>query len=109
MKFGFSKSLLKRYCNSLDIEYIHIPEVGINSDKRQQLETQADYDFLFAEYRKTTLSETSEAQKQILSLLNQNKRIALTCFEAEPCQCHRSHLANAIQCLPDFNYPVKHL
>ena len=109
MKFGFSKSLLKRYCNSLDIEYIHIPEVGINSDKRQQLETQADYDLLFAEYRKTTLSETSEAQKQILSLLNQYKRIALTCFEAEPCQCHRSHLANAIECLPDFNYPVKHL
>lgn len=109
MKFGFSKSLLKRYCNSLDIEYIHIPEVGINSDKRQQLETQADYDLLFAEYRKTTLSETSEAQEQILSLLNQYKRIALTCFEAEPCQCHRSHLANAIECLPDFNYPVKHL
>ncbi len=109
MKFGFSKTLLRRYCNSLGIEYSHIPEVGINSDKRQQLETQADYDRLFVEYRNTTLSETDEAQNRIHNLLNQYKRIALTCFEAEPCQCHRSHLANSIERLPDFNAQVKHL
>lgn len=109
MKFGFSKSLLKRYSNSLGIEYMHLPEVGINSDKRQQLETQADYDRLFAEYRSTTLAETAHAQKHILSLLNQHNRIALTCFEAEPCQCHRSHLADSIKQSPDFNYQVTHL
>ena len=109
MKFGFSKSLLKRYCNSLGIEYMHLPEVGINSDKRKQLETQADYDRLFIEYRNTTLSETVEAQKHILNLLKQYNRIALTCFEAEPCQCHRLHLANAIQQSPDFIYQVEHM
>jgi len=109
MKYGFSKTLLKRYCNSLGIEYIHLPEVGINSDKRQQLETQADYDRLFMEYRNTTLSDTAETQKRILSLLKQNNRIALTCFEAEPCQCHRSHLANAIRQSHNFSYQVKHL
>lgn len=109
MKFGFSKTLLKRYCNSLGIEYSHIPEVGINSDKRQQLETQMDYDRLFAEYRKTTLSETEEAQRRILGLLRKYKRIALTCFEAEPCQCHRSHLAESIVKSPDFNYSLIHL
>jgi hypothetical protein len=109
MKFGFSKTLLKRYCNSLDIEYCHIPEVGIDSDKRQQLETQKDYDRLFAEYRKTTLFRTTEIQNQILDLLIKHKRIALTCFEAEPCQCHRFHLATSISQLPDFNYPLVHL
>lgn len=109
MKFGFSKTLLKRYCNSLDIEYLHIPEVGINSDKRQQLDTQADYDRLFAEYRKTTLSETTDAQQRILALLKQHNRIALTCFEAEPCQCHRSHLASVIEQSPKFRHQVKHL
>jgi uncharacterized protein (DUF488 family) len=109
MKFGFSKTLLKKYCNSLDIEYFHIPEVGISSNKRQQLETQKDYDRLFADYRKTTLSETNEAQLQILGLLKKHKRIALTCFEAEPCQCHRSHLAEAIAKSLDSNYILKHL
>ncbi len=109
MKFGFSKTLLKRYCNSLGIEYLHIPEVGINSDKRQELDTQADYDRLFADYRNTTLSETYESQKQILELLREHKRIALTCFEAEPCQCHRSHLAVSISNLPEFRYSLIHL
>ncbi|MBI0400404.1 DUF488 domain-containing protein [Cyclobacterium marinum] len=109
MKFGFSKTLLKRFCNSLNIEYFHIPEVGISSDKRQQLESQTDYDNLFAEYRKTTLSETKKAQQEILKLLMQYKRIALTCFEAEPCQCHRSHLAEFISKSPDFKYSLRHL
>ncbi len=106
MKFGFSKTLLQRYCN---IEYVHIPQVGIDSDKRQQLVTQADYDRLFAEYRKTTLTETAESQQQIVKLLRKYKRIALTCFEAEPCQCHRTHLAEAILQTQYFNYPLKHL
>ncbi|MDQ3394520.1 MAG: DUF488 domain-containing protein [Bacteroidota bacterium] len=109
MKFGFSKTLLKRYCNSLDIEYCHIPEVGIDSDKRKLLETQNDYDRLFDEYRKTNLKKTIEIQKQILDLLKKHKRIALTCFEAKSCQCHRSHLATSISQLPDFNYPLFHL
>ncbi len=109
MKFGFSKSLLKKYCNSLGIGYLHIPEVGINSDKRQKLETQADYNRLFKNYRETTLIETADEQKLILELLKKYKRIALTCFEAKSCQCHRTHLANAIKESPEFIYDIKHL
>ena len=68
-----------------------------------------DYDRLFAEYRKTTLSETGGTQQQILELLSKNKRIALTCFEAEPCQCHRSHLAEALAQSQASEFVVKHL
>lgn len=109
MKFGFSKTLLTRYCNSVGIEYKHMPEVGIESSKRRSLETQKDYDLLFADYRKTTLSSSTEAQEHILNLLKDRRRIALTCFEAEPCQCHRTHLADAIKNLHGFNSPLIHL
>ena len=109
MKYGFSKSQLKKYCGNLGIEYVHIPEVGIQSDQRQQLNTQSDYDNLFAVYCKTNLSKTTPYQNEILKLLKQNKRIALTCFEANICQCHRKHLAEAIETLPEFNYEVKHI
>lgn len=109
MKYGFSKSQLKKYCASLGIEYVHIPEVGIQSDQRQGLNTQSDYDKLFAVYRKNNLSKTTNSQNEILKLLKQYKRIALTCFEANICQCHRKHLAEAIEALPDFNYEVKHI
>ena len=55
------------------------------------------------------LTKTQATQQQILSLLIQHKRIALTCFEANICQCHRKHLAEAITSLPNFNYVVKHI
>lgn len=109
MKYGFSKSQLKKYCASLGIEYVHIPEVGIQSDQRQELNTQSDYDKLFAYYRKNNLSKTTHSQNEILKLLKQHKRIALTCFEANICQCHRKHLAEAIEASTEFNFEVKHI
>lgn len=109
MKYGFSKTLLKRYCESLGIKYVHIPEVGIQSEQRQELNTQADYDKLFTVYRNQNLTKTTKAQTEILNLLKENKRIALTCFEANICQCHRKHLAEAIETLPGFEYKVEHI
>lgn len=109
MKFGFSKTLLKRYCESLGIQYMHFPDVGIQSEQRQELNTQSDYDKLFAVYRKNNLTKTIPTQNIILDLLKEHKRIALTCFEANICQCHRKHLAESIEHLQGFNYEVKHI
>ncbi|KJD31895.1 hypothetical protein PW52_16180 [Tamlana sedimentorum] len=109
MKYGFSKSQLKNACEGVGIEYIHIPEVGINSEKRQELNNQEDYDVLFDEYVTNTLTNTTKYQNKILHLLVKNKRIALTCFEANKCQCHRSHLAEAISSLEGFKFEVEHL
>jgi len=109
MKFGFSKSQIEKYCKSLGIEYVHIPEVGIQSEFRQELNTQKDYDNLFETYKSSTLTKTSIQQKQILQLLIAKKRVALTCFEANICQCHRKHLAEAIIKLPDWKYTLKHI
>ncbi|WP_396602727.1 DUF488 family protein [Algibacter sp. R77976] len=109
MKYGFSKSQLKNACEGVGIKYLHIPEVGITSDKRQELNSQEDYDRLFREYVANNLSQTVQCQKEILSLLKEHKRIALTCFEADKCQCHRTHLAYAISNLKEFEYEVEHL
>jgi len=109
MKFGFSKSQLRRYCENSGILYAHFPEVGIQSELRQKLNTQADYDNLFADYRDNNLTKTAASQEKILNLLKEHKRIALTCFEANIYQCHRKHLAEAIAGLPSFEYEVKHI
>ncbi len=34
MKFGFSKSQLQAACLGVEIEFVHIPQLGIESDKR---------------------------------------------------------------------------
>lgn len=109
MKYGFSKNQLKNACEGVGIKYIHIPEVGINSNKRQELNSQRDYDDLFQEYVADNLSMTTEYQKEILNLLKENRRIALTCFEADKCQCHRTHLAEAISNFEEFKYEIQHL
>jgi len=77
--------------------------------QRQQLNTQSDYDSLFTDYRENNLSKTATSQNEILKLLKQYKRIALTCFEADSCQCHRKHLTEAIEKLSGFNYEVKYI
>jgi len=109
MKYGFSKSQLITACKSVSIEYIHIPEVGIISEQRQQLNAQIDYDNLFEKYRAENLLRTIESQREILNLLKSQKRIALTCFEANICQCHRKPLAEAITKLDGWEYELIHI
>jgi uncharacterized protein (DUF488 family) len=108
MKYGFSKTLLSRFCESLGIKYKHIPAVGINSNQRQTLEKQEDYDLLFESYKETTLKETSSSQKEIIDLLNKYNRIALTCFESNICQCHRLPLAQSLQSM-ESDLVVEHI
>jgi len=109
MKFGFSKNQLNNYCKNLGIQYTHIPALGIQSEQRRELNSQKDYDNLFADYCKNTLTKTEKEQEHIFELLKANKRVALTCFEKDINQCHRRHLANAIEKLPNFNYEVRHI
>ncbi len=109
MKYGFSKSQLKHACESVGIDYMHFPELGIDSDKRQHLNDQKDYDNLFLFYRSVTLEKETVRKEELLSVLNTNKRIALTCFEANVNQCHRKPLAESISCMRGFSAELKHI
>lgn len=108
-KFGFSKNILSSVCKSLGIKYIHLPNLGIASEKRQNLKTQRDYDILFDEYEKHHLINQTDNLYQLLQLLITNQRIALTCFEAAYCQCHRSKVAKGVVELPEWSYKLIHL
>ena len=109
MKYGFSKSQLKMACEGVGIHFLHIPEVGIVSDKRKELNTQKDYDVLFEDYVQTVIPKTLSEQEMILNLIKEHQRVAITCFEKDICQCHRKHLAEAICQLPEFDYELIHL
>ena len=87
-KFGFSKNKLAHIVEGVGINYIHIPELGIESDKRASLDTKEDYFLLFKEYSKS-LPSREEQLTQLHSLFLSKKRIALMCYEKEPEMCHR--------------------
>ena len=78
MKFGFSKNQLKGILEGVGIEYVHIPGLGIDSDKRQELNTPSDYEQLFSEYEKTTLIQNTTDLQALAKLFQKAKRIALT-------------------------------
>ncbi len=117
-KFGFSK---KEFQSCLDptgdgsqkssIKYIHIPELGIESEKRQELKTAKSsssngYDLfgggirnienkLFEDY-KINLPSKQKHIERLLQILKQDNLIAITCFEVDYKCCHRHVLAESL-------------
>lgn len=108
-KFGFSKAQLIKACEGAGIRYEHLPNLGIISEKRKDLKEQADYDTLFDEYEITTLRDAKSELNYLYKLLQTDKRIALTCFEHNPLQCHRSRIAKRLMSIPQCNYTLINL
>ena len=87
-KFGFSKVKLEHIAQTVGINYVHIPDLGIESDRRCSLNTPDDYKNLFADYKKN-LPGKRACLDLVYTLLRQHTRVALMCFELEPEMCHR--------------------
>ena len=95
-KYGFSKRRLQQAVEGIGIAYRHYADLGIPSAKRKELNTQADYDRLFDYYEQEILPDGVSDLEDIMSLLENGKRVALTCFELHSQQCHRSRIAKAL-------------
>lgn len=95
MKFNFTKNSLKNYLEKSEIQYIHIPELGIEGEKRKDLLTLKDYEKLFEDYEKTTIKENPKLLDKIVEL-SRSHRVALMCFEADINMCHRGVIARNI-------------
>ncbi len=108
-KFGFSISKLKPYVEKLGIEYIHIPELGIASDLRKQLDSQSSYKKLFNLYQNDILPRQEQALKLIKSTVSNHGIGALTCFEADYKLCHRNKITQFLKKDASFSTPVVHL
>jgi hypothetical protein len=96
-KYGFSKKTLANACEGVGIRYEHLPELGIASEKRRALETQFDYDALFDEYERDSLPRETDAVARIAEWVRAGERVALTCYEAQPQQCHRHCVAEQVE------------
>ena len=94
MNFVYIKDALMKKLKDVGIDYLHIPELGIESEERKNLNTKADYEGLFAKYRQT-LSIKEVYINRIIEL-GTSKRIALLCFETDCNFCHRGELSKVI-------------
>ena len=94
-RYGFHKSTLSNLCKRLKIQYRHVPEVGIPSESRVNLQQPSDYTRLFQNYKEKVLALQQDAVKRIAGWVASRPSV-LVCMEADPCFCHRSHLAEQI-------------
>lgn len=108
-KFGFSKSRLSDLLGKVGIDYQHMPELGIVSDKRKKLVSKSDYQRLFDEYENTVLVDENDAITALHETYLSGKRIALTCFEESHTMCHRNNVAKAVSRLASEDFKVAHL
>ena len=101
-KLGFSKTKIQHILKTIGIQYVHIPELGIDSQKRANLESISDYQELFQDYR-ISLPQRKKDLEYVYFLLSSNIRIALMCYEKEPQMCHRHVIKDYIQ----LNYNIR--
>lgn len=96
-RYGFSRSTLSSACEGVGIRYEHVPELGIASEDRRGLATQADYDALFEAYERDALPLQIATLARIASWVEAGDRVALTCYENLPEQCHRHCVAERLE------------
>lgn len=91
-RYGFHKSTLSRLCGRLDIEYRHVPELGIPSESRAALLRPSDNEQMLDDYENAILPAHKEAVSRIANWVRTQASV-LVCMEADPRCCHRSRLA----------------
>jgi uncharacterized protein (DUF488 family) len=109
MKYGFSKTKLTEYTKLAGIIYIHIPDLGIPSDLRQDLKSAESYQKLFDLYATQILPNHLEAIGNLKRIVSTNERVAITCFEANHHFCHRHKVTEYLENDPNFHFPIAHL
>lgn len=96
-KYGFSKSTLKAACECMGIRYEHLPQLGIASERRRELSGVRDHNLLFSDYTYRDLPQQRELLRLIACWVKEeSQRVALTCFESDPADCHRHCVADAL-------------
>jgi uncharacterized protein (DUF488 family) len=108
-KHGFSGNTIKHYAEEVNVEYLSVPELGISSQYRQELNTMDDYAKIFALYRNKVLPNSSAKLNLLKNLIISKKRIALMCFERDYKKCHRSILSEELKNYCNGEYGISHV
>jgi uncharacterized protein (DUF488 family) len=90
-RYGFHKSTLSGLCSDLDIDYVHVPSLGVPSAWRADLSDAKSYQKLFRRYDREILPSHWGAVESVAGLVAETPS-AIMCMEADHQCCHRSRL-----------------
>ena len=97
-RYGFHKSTLSILCGKLGINYTHVPQAGVPSSWRQELETEQSYKVLFQRYEHEVLDCQCSLLDKLAMQMNEIPSVLL-CREQDCHYCHRSRLAKRLATL----------
>jgi hypothetical protein len=97
-KYGYHSRTLERLAGLVGIDYLHLPELGIASERRKQLEGGDDYDELFYWYRGQLEHSLSAPVRRAVDSVTEAPSV-LICQEADPRFCHRAVLAECLSAI----------
>jgi uncharacterized protein (DUF488 family) len=92
---GFSKTLLGQSLKAEGVDYIHLRALGTPKAGRDAAR-KGDVATMHAIFNAHMQEPDAEAAFQNLRHVAGQKRVALLCFEAEACGCHRAILADRL-------------
>ena len=94
---GFSKSALAANLASVGIDYLHLRGLGTPADGRAAARAGRHEEMrsIFAEHLRT---EQAQAELDSLAgIVRGGRRVCLLCFEADPAECHRTLVVDALR------------
>jgi|SRR3989344_2892045 len=106
-KAGFNRSQLEIVCQSSNINYVHIKELGTPPPLRNFLRETGDYQQFFSMYN-DILKEYEDLVEDLVSLSTKNK-ICIVCFEKDHFLCHRQVIADKVLEISGNRLRVCHL
>ena len=78
-------------------------------ERARDLTDRAAYKRLFAQYEATTLPRCRDAVARIAGWIDAGDRVAITCYERDSGDCHRSRVASAVMAAAAQPLRPKHL
>ena len=106
-KRGFSKNQLAGRLERVQIDYIHLRELGTPKDIRNALKSTRDY-VTFFEKMEEYLAGKKDAIRRAYDHVT-NARCCLMCFERLADQCHRKFVAEKIRAANGEDVQIKHI
>jgi len=92
---SYSEGTLSRIAAKARIKYIHLPELGVDYNIRQELKSTHDYEKYFKLY--SEYLEKNPDLVKFVARLAKNNVLCLMCYEKAFKRCHRSILANKLE------------
>lgn len=93
---GFSKSLLAASLAEAGIDYLHLRQLGTPKPGRDAAR-KGDIATMTAIFEEHLAEPAAQLELAKATELASEKKVALLCFEADHCGCHRKILAEKIQ------------